>query len=141
MVRGPDHACARAGVPRTGLGRISGTAIIAGYLAFVTALLITVAQESVRPATAVFSAAVIAAAGALLLTWPRRAAAAGPGGLWQRESVLPGCSIGRLWRLSLISRHRYPVRVPGCRRGRRDDRHRRRGRPPAPAPLMAAGIS
>ena len=29
--------------------------------------------------------------------------AAGPGGLWQRESVLPGWSIGRLWRLSLIS--------------------------------------
>ena len=25
-----------------------------------------------------------------------------PGGLWQRESVLPGWSIGRLWRLSLI---------------------------------------
>ena len=28
--------------------------------------------------------------------------AAGRGGLWQRESVLPGWSIGRLWRLSLI---------------------------------------
>ena len=103
MVRGPDHACARAGVPRTGLGRISGTAIIAGYLAFVTALLITVAQESVRPATAVFSAAVIATAGALLLTWPRRAVVAGPYGIWQRESVLPGWSTGRLWRLSLVS--------------------------------------
>jgi hypothetical protein len=86
-----------------GLGRASGAAIIAGYLAFVTALLITVEQGSVRPATAVFPAAVITAAGALLLTWPRRAAAAGPGGLWQRESVLPGWSIGRLWRLSLIS--------------------------------------
>src|SRR6516162_1046645 len=86
-----------------GLGRISGAAIIAGYLAFVAALVITVEQGTVRPATAVFPAAVITAAGALLLTWPRRAAAVGRGGLWQRESVLPGWSIGRLWRLSLIS--------------------------------------
>ena len=87
-----------------GLGRISGAAIIAGYLAFVTALVITVEQGGVRPAAAVFPAAMITAAGGLLLTWPaRRAAAAGPGGLWQRESALPGWSIGRLWRLSLIS--------------------------------------
>ena len=86
-----------------GLGRLSGAAIIAGYLAFVTALALTVAQGSVRPAAAVFPAAMITAAGALLLTQPRRAVVAGPGGLWQRESVLPGWSIGRLWRLSLIS--------------------------------------
>ena len=87
-----------------GLGRASGTAIIAGYLAFVTALVITVEQGGVRPAAAVFPAAAVAAAGALLLTWPAqwRAVPAGPGGLWQRESVLPGWSIGRLWRLSLI---------------------------------------
>jgi cation:H+ antiporter len=83
-----------------GLGRLSGAAIIAGYLAFVIALVITVEQGIVRPATAVFPASVISAAGVLLITWPRRAAA---GGLWQRESVLPGWSIGRLWRLSLIS--------------------------------------
>ena len=83
-----------------GLGRLSGAAIIAGYLAFVTALVIAVTQGSVRPVTAVFPAAVITAAGALLLTWPPRA---GPGGLWQRASVLPGWSIGRLWRLSLVS--------------------------------------
>jgi cation:H+ antiporter len=86
-----------------GLGRASGAAIIAGYLAFVTTLVITVAQGGVRPATAVFPAAAIAAVGALLLTWPRRAVAPGPAGLWQRESVLPGWKIGRLWRLSLIS--------------------------------------
>jgi cation:H+ antiporter len=86
-----------------GLGRRSGAAIIAGYLAFVTALVIAVAQGTVRPVTAVFPAAVITAAGALLLTWPPRAVAAGPGGLWQRASVLPGWSIGRLWRLSLVS--------------------------------------
>jgi len=87
-----------------GLGRASGTAIIAGYLAFVTALVIAVEQGGVRPAAAVFPAAAVAVAGALLLTWPAqwRTAAVGPGGLWQRESVLPGWSIGRLWRLSLI---------------------------------------
>jgi cation:H+ antiporter len=89
-----------------GLGRASGTAIIAGYLAFVTALVITVEQAGVRPAAAVFpaAAAAAAAAGALLLTWPARwrTVPARPGGLWQRESVLPGWSIGRLWRLSLI---------------------------------------
>jgi hypothetical protein len=53
-----------------GLGRMSGMAIIAGYLAFVTALVLAVEQGAVRPATAVFPAAAIAAAGALLLTWP-----------------------------------------------------------------------
>jgi len=87
-----------------GLGRAAGTAIIAGYLAFVTALVVTVEQGAVGPAAAVFPAAAVAAAGALLLTWPARSrtVAAGPGGLWQRESVLPGWSIGRLWWLSLI---------------------------------------
>ena len=87
-----------------GLGRASGMAIIAGYLAFVIALVIAVEQGAVRPATAVFPAAVIAAAGALLLTWPAqwRTVPVRPGGLWQRESVLPGWSTGRLWRLSLI---------------------------------------
>ena len=86
-----------------GLGRASGTAIIAGYLAFVTALVITVEQAGVRPAAAVFPAAAVAAAGALLLTWPTqwRTVPARPGGLWQRESVLPGWSIGRLWRSAL----------------------------------------
>src|SRR5262249_36403204 len=77
-----------------GLGRVAGMAIIAGYLAFVTALVLAVEQGAVRPATAVFPAAAVAAAGALLLTWPaqRRTAPATPGGLWQRESVLPGWS-------------------------------------------------
>jgi len=84
-----------------GLGRAAGTAIIAGYLAFVTALVITVEQGGVRPAAAVFPAAVIAGAGVLLLTGsPRLRTVAAD--LWQRESVLPGWSIGRLWRLSLI---------------------------------------
>ena len=85
---------------RQGLGRLSGAAIIAGYLAFVTALVIAVEQGAVRPATAVVPAAVITAGGVLLLAWPRRAVLAG---LWQRESVLPGWSVGRLWRFSLVS--------------------------------------
>jgi cation:H+ antiporter len=84
-----------------GLGRASGAAIIAAYLAFVTALVITVEQEGVRPAAAVFPAAAVAGAGALLLTWPPQPRTAA-GGLLRRESVLPGWSIGRLWRLSLI---------------------------------------
>ena len=85
-----------------GLGRLPGAAIIAGYLVFVTALAVTVAQGAVRPAVAVVPAAVMTAAGALLVAWPRRAVTAGPGELWRRESVLPGWSVGRLWRLSLI---------------------------------------
>ena len=90
-----------------GLDRKSGAVIIAGYLAFVTALIITVEQGDVRPAAAVFPAAVIAAVGALLVTWPARwrprwpGAAVSPDGRWQRESALPGWSTARLWRLSL----------------------------------------
>jgi hypothetical protein len=53
-----------------GLGRGSGAVIIAGYLAVVTALLISVARGSIGPVTAIFPAAMIAAAGALLLAWP-----------------------------------------------------------------------
>jgi cation:H+ antiporter len=77
-----------------GLGRAAGAAIIAGYLAFVAALLIAVAQGGVRSATALFPAAVIAAAGTLLLVWPD--------GRRREESLLPGWSVGRLWRISLI---------------------------------------
>ena len=51
-----------------GLGRIPGAAIIAGYLAFVTSLLISVARGKVSPAVAAVPAAGVAAAGALLLT-------------------------------------------------------------------------
>jgi hypothetical protein len=86
-----------------GLGRLPGTVIIAGYATFATALVITVAQEEVRPAAAALPAAVIAAGA--LLTWSPwwRIAAAHIGNQWQQESALPGWSIGRLWRLSLIS--------------------------------------
>jgi cation:H+ antiporter len=54
-----------------GLGRAAGAVVIAGYLAFVTALVITVEQGGVRPAAAIFPAAAIARAGVPLLTLPR----------------------------------------------------------------------
>jgi cation:H+ antiporter len=91
-----------------GLSRLPGAAIIAGYLAFVTALVIAVAQGGVRPAAAIFPAGIITAAGGLLLTWPargprsQRAAAAGPGRWRRRESLLPGWSTGRVWKLSFL---------------------------------------
>lgn len=75
-----------------GVQRIPGAAIIAAYLAFVTALAISVAQGGVRPAAAVLPAAVITAGGALLLAWPRHwpapghAGMAGISGQWQRQS-------------------------------------------------------
>ena len=53
-----------------GVGRAAGTAIIAGYLAFVTALIITVEQAGVRPAAAVLPAVAVVAASALLLARP-----------------------------------------------------------------------
>jgi cation:H+ antiporter len=91
-----------------GLGRLPGAVIIAGYLAFVTALAVTVAQGAVRPATAVAPAIVTAvAAGMLLARPPRRprppqAVQAGPGGREQPESVLPGWSSRRLQKLSYL---------------------------------------
>ena len=91
-----------------GLGRIPGIAIIAGYLAFVTALVLSVAQGKVSPAAAAVPAAGVAAAGALLLTrslrWQPsgRTVMASLAREWRRESLLPGWSAGRLWKLSFI---------------------------------------
>jgi cation:H+ antiporter len=85
-----------------GLGRMPAAVIIAGYLAFVTALLISVAQAGVSPAVAVFPAGAVMAAGALLLTWPGRAAGAGLAGGWRRESLIRGWSAGRIWLLSVL---------------------------------------
>ncbi len=55
-----------------GVGRTAGMAIITGYLAFVTALIITVEQGGVRPAAAVLPAVAVAVAGfgALILARP-----------------------------------------------------------------------
>src|SRR6266568_3834019 len=62
------------------LGRAAGTAIIAGYLAFVTALVITVEQGAVRPAAAVFPA-------------------------WQPARRLCACRISWWWRAGKSGRH------------------------------------
>ena len=91
-----------------GLGRMPGAVIIAGYLAFVTALIISVTQAGVSPAAAVFPAGAVMAAGALLLTWPARwrppgrAAGSGHAGGWRRESLIRGWSAGRMWLLSVL---------------------------------------
>jgi cation:H+ antiporter len=90
-----------------GLIRLPGTVIITGYLAFVTALAISVQQAGVRPATAVVPAAAITAA-AVLLSWPswrrppwRAVHTRLNAGRW-RESLLPGWSAQRIWTLSFI---------------------------------------
>ena len=90
-----------------GLGRLHGIVIIGGYLAFVTALAITVAQDGTGPGVAVFPAAAVLAAGAALLTWPSRQGPRARTGLvvrrgwWRRDSLLPGWSTGRMWLASL----------------------------------------
>jgi len=89
-----------------GLGRSPGLLIIAGYLAFVTALAVSVAQGGVRPAAAWLPAAGVAAAGAVLLTrsdrWRHmRSVADGAEATPRQESLVPGWSIRRLWLLSL----------------------------------------
>jgi cation:H+ antiporter len=86
-----------------GLARLPGGVIITGYLAFVTALAISVQQAGVRPATAVVPAAAVMAA-AVLFSWQirwRRSWPAMRSGLW-RESLLPGWSAQRIWTLSFI---------------------------------------
>jgi cation:H+ antiporter len=91
-----------------GLRRLPGAVIIAGYLAFVTALAVSVQQAGVRPAAALVPAAGIAAAGAVVLAPPSRwrqsgrAALAGLDAGWWRESLLPGWTVRRVWTLSFI---------------------------------------
>ena len=83
-----------------GLTRLPGAAIIAGYVAFVISLFITVRQAGVHLNAVLVPALVIAATGGVLLArphWlPDRVQSPG----WQRESLLPGWSIRRLWALS-----------------------------------------
>jgi hypothetical protein len=91
-----------------GLSRLPGAVIIAGYLAFVAALAVSVLQAGVRPAAALVPAAVIAAAGAVVLAPPSRwrpsarAALAALDGGWRRESLLPGWTARRVWTLSFL---------------------------------------
>lgn len=63
-----------------GLVRVPGVLIIAGYLAFVAALLISTGQHALRPAAAIAVAA-----------WPSRSQA----------SLLPGWSTSRVWQASV----------------------------------------
>ena len=75
-----------------GLGRITGAAIIAGYLACVTALVITVEQGSVPPGRGHFPAASGLATGRRAAAHPAPAAvAAGPG-----QPVAAGVGAARL---------------------------------------------
>ena len=89
-----------------GLGRGYGLLIVAGYLAFVTALAVSVVQGGVRPAATWFPAAAVAAAGAVLLARPHRwrsvrSMMGSAGAPLRQESLVPGWSIRRLWLLSL----------------------------------------
>jgi cation:H+ antiporter len=90
-----------------GLSRLPGTVIIAGYLAFVTALALTVIQARISMAAAL-PAAAIALAGTAVLSWPgrltvpaRSAALARHGRWWRRDSLLPGWTAGCLWTMSV----------------------------------------
>ena len=84
-----------------GLSRLPGVLIIAGYLAFTAALVISVERQAVSQVTAVVPAAVIGAAGAVLLAWPARTRkqAAGGGGSPDRAAGLdvsgPNLRLGR----------------------------------------------
>jgi hypothetical protein len=63
-----------------GLGRPPGAVIITGYLAFVSALAITITQARVSPAAAAVPAAVITLAGTILVARHWRGARQRPGG-------------------------------------------------------------
>jgi cation:H+ antiporter len=85
-----------------GLAEWPGAVIIAGYLAFVVALLFSAGHAGVRPAAAVLPAAATAAVGAIALAGRlRRPRADWLPGRWRHESLLPGWSIRRVWVLSL----------------------------------------
>jgi len=85
---------------------MSGAAIIAGYLAFVSALAVSVTHGHVGPAAAILPAAITAGTLSLmhaahqagLIGW----GAASPDNTWRRQSLLRGWSIGRVWGLSLL---------------------------------------
>ncbi len=107
----------------SGLRRVPGAAIIGGYLAFVAALAITVAQGQVRPSAAVVPAAITAAGGVLLLAWPARTS---PGAATvSREPPAEGDPAARVERGTGVEAQR-----PAVLGGRR----RRRGQRAAPDP-------
>jgi len=90
-----------------GLGRMPGAAIITGYLAFVSALAVSVTHGHVGPAAAILPAVITAVALPLMhvahrVTVVRPAAAAGLDQPWQRQSLMRGWSVGRVWGLSFL---------------------------------------
>jgi cation:H+ antiporter len=91
-----------------GLTRAPGALVIAGYLVFVGALLAAVHQGRVTAWTAVVPAAAVAIPAALLLARHPRltsrpsARAAFDHPLRHTESLLPGWTATRLWRLSVL---------------------------------------
>jgi hypothetical protein len=97
-----------------GLGRMPGAAIIVGYLAFVSALALSVIDGHVESATAILPAAITAGALPLMYAARRAATTRPPGGRpgrgWQRRLLLPGWSVRRMWGLSLI----LCVAIAGC---------------------------
>lgn len=91
-----------------GLTRAPGALIITGYLVFVAALLTAVHQGRVTAWTALLPALATAIAAALLFARGARRAAveapaqAAPVPIRYRESLVPGWSVARLWRLSVL---------------------------------------
>ncbi|MCQ4080952.1 hypothetical protein NGB36_10155 [Streptomyces sp. RB6PN25] len=93
-----------------GVYRASGLVVIAGYLAFVAALLVSMANGSVSVVTAVVPAGIIAAGCAVLLARPpvhpvrpkdlRQTTPPHVGGERARQGLLTGWSATRLWLLS-----------------------------------------
>jgi cation:H+ antiporter len=89
-----------------GLDRMPGAAIIAGYLAFVSALCISVAHARAGPAAAILPAVVTAGTLPLIQAAHQagliRRGAASLDNTWRCQSLLPGWSIRRVWGLSLL---------------------------------------
>jgi cation:H+ antiporter len=88
-----------------GLSRAPGAVIIAGYLVFVAALLVAVEQGRVTVGSGVLPAVAVAILAALLLArGPRRGGR--ESSVWalagRHESLVPGWSVARLWRLSVL---------------------------------------
>ena len=84
-----------------GLGRPPGAVIITGYLAFVSALAITITQARVSPAAAAVPAAVITLAGTILVARPPEPARCPAGRLVAAAIPAARWNAGRLWTLSL----------------------------------------
>ena len=131
-------------VAATALGRRYAVAdIVVGGLVLAVVTSLPNAVSAVYPARRGRGAAVLSialnsnainvVAGLRAADWPVDA---------DRRGQLPGHRPrGRARRPGPDLRHPHPVCVPGRRHGRRDGRYRRRGGPPAPAPLTAARIS